>query len=198
MTTTPITPSILYFGTPVVLLSTVNGDGTPNLAPMSSAWALGDTLVLGMSVASQTAANLLERPEVAVNLPSAPLWESVERLAPTTGRDPVPEHKRGVFRHERDKFAAAGLTPLASQKIAPPRVAECPLQFEAEAVRQRPDLRGEFMIIEARVLLVHAHPEIVVPGTSHIDTAAWNPLIYSFRHYFGLAAERGRSFRAEV
>ncbi|MGI8308307.1 hypothetical protein [Saccharopolyspora hattusasensis] len=34
-----IAPSILYFGTPVVLLSTENSDGTANLAPMSSAWA---------------------------------------------------------------------------------------------------------------------------------------------------------------
>jgi hypothetical protein len=35
-----ITPSILYFGTPVVLLSTEKADATFNLAPMSSAWAL--------------------------------------------------------------------------------------------------------------------------------------------------------------
>lgn len=35
-----IEPSILYFGTPVVLLSTENEDGSFNLAPMSSAWAL--------------------------------------------------------------------------------------------------------------------------------------------------------------
>ena len=34
-------PSILYFGTPVVLISSLNADGTANLAPMSSAsgWA---------------------------------------------------------------------------------------------------------------------------------------------------------------
>jgi flavin reductase (DIM6/NTAB) family NADH-FMN oxidoreductase RutF len=30
-------PAILYFGTPVVLIGTSNEDGTPNLAPMSSA-----------------------------------------------------------------------------------------------------------------------------------------------------------------
>jgi flavin reductase (DIM6/NTAB) family NADH-FMN oxidoreductase RutF len=37
--TEPVTiaPSILYFGTTVVLISTENADGTPNLAPMSSA-----------------------------------------------------------------------------------------------------------------------------------------------------------------
>ena len=43
-----IEPSILYFGTPVVLLSTLNEDGSPNLAPMSSAWALGYTVMLGL------------------------------------------------------------------------------------------------------------------------------------------------------
>ncbi len=29
-------PAILYFGTPVVLVSTLNADGSPNLAPISS------------------------------------------------------------------------------------------------------------------------------------------------------------------
>jgi flavin reductase (DIM6/NTAB) family NADH-FMN oxidoreductase RutF len=43
MTDTHVTiePAILYFGTPVVLISTQNEDGTANLAPMSSAWWLG-------------------------------------------------------------------------------------------------------------------------------------------------------------
>ena len=36
-----IEPAILYFGTPVVLVSTLNEDGSANLAPMSSAFWLG-------------------------------------------------------------------------------------------------------------------------------------------------------------
>src|SRR5438067_1026386 len=43
-----ITPPVLYPGTPVVLVSSVNADGSANLAPMSSAWALGDLMVLGL------------------------------------------------------------------------------------------------------------------------------------------------------
>jgi flavin reductase (DIM6/NTAB) family NADH-FMN oxidoreductase RutF len=39
----PAEPSILYFGTPVALLSTLNKDGSANLAPMSSVWWLGGT-----------------------------------------------------------------------------------------------------------------------------------------------------------
>ena len=36
---TTIDPAILYFGTPVVLVSSTNDDGSFNLAPMSSAWS---------------------------------------------------------------------------------------------------------------------------------------------------------------
>ncbi|HEY1915210.1 MAG TPA: hypothetical protein VGH27_06485 [Streptosporangiaceae bacterium] len=53
-----ITPSILYFGTPIVLLSTENQNGSANLAPMSSAWALGQVIVLGLGDDSLRARNL--------------------------------------------------------------------------------------------------------------------------------------------
>jgi flavin reductase (DIM6/NTAB) family NADH-FMN oxidoreductase RutF len=193
-----IAPKILYFGTPVVLLTSENPDGTANLAPMSSAWALGQTVLLGVGVEGQTARNLRERPELVINLPSPELWPQVERLAPLTGRHPVPEAKQGTFRYEPDKFAAAGLTPQPSELVRPPRVAQCPLQFEAKAARVLPDVAGSFLIVEAQVLRVHAAPELVVPGTEHVDPGAWSPLIYNFRHYFGLGAELGHTFRSET
>jgi flavin reductase (DIM6/NTAB) family NADH-FMN oxidoreductase RutF len=193
-----ITPSILYFGTPVVLLSTENEDGTFNLAPMSSAWALGQVMVLGIGVEGQTARNLRCRPELVINLPAPAQWSAVERLAPLTGRSPVPVDKRGTFRFEPDKFAAAGLRPEPSELVRPPRVAECPLQMEARAARVQPDVSGGFLIVEAQVLKVHADPRIVVPGSQHIDPAMWSPLIYNFRHYYGLGAELGHSFRSQT
>jgi flavin reductase (DIM6/NTAB) family NADH-FMN oxidoreductase RutF len=193
-----IEPSILYVGTPVALLSTVNDDGTANLAPMSSAWALDDVVVLGLGTAGQTATNLRARPEVVINYPSPDLWQSVERLAPLTAAAPVPAHKQARFRHEREKFAAAGLTPVASELVTPPRVAECPLQFEATVVQAELDAKGNFLIAQARVLRVHAAERIVVPGTSHVDPAVWSPLIYNFRHYFGVGPELGESFRTET
>jgi flavin reductase (DIM6/NTAB) family NADH-FMN oxidoreductase RutF len=193
-----IEPSILYFGTPVVLLSTENADGTANLAPMSSAWALGRTVVLGLGAAGQSAGNLAERPDLVVNLPDPALWRAVERLAPLTGRDPVPAHKADRFRYEPAKFAAAGLTPVPAELVRPPRVAECPLQLEARAARVRPAADGSFVVVEADVLRVHAAADVVVPGTDHVDPARWQPLIYNFRHYFGLGAELGHTFRSET
>jgi flavin reductase (DIM6/NTAB) family NADH-FMN oxidoreductase RutF len=193
-----ITPSILYFGTPVVLLSTENENGSFNLAPMSSAWALGQVIVLGIGVEGQTAHNLRRRHDLVVNLPAPAQWPTVERLAPLTGRTPVPLSKRDAFRCEPDKFTAAGLRSEPSEVVRPPRVAECPIQLEARATRVQSDVSGAFLIVEAHVLKVHGDPRIVVPGSQHVDPAKWSPLIYNFRHYFGLGTELGHSFRSQT
>src|SRR5262245_43067982 len=145
-----IAPTILYFGTPVVLLSTENENGSFNLAPMSSAWALGQLIVLGLGAEGQTAQNLRSRHDLVINVPAPAQWQAVERLAPLTGRSPVPKHKRGTFRFEQGKFAAAGLRPEPSQLVRPPRVAECPLQMEARAVEVLPGVTGEFLIVQAQ------------------------------------------------
>ncbi|GGJ38857.1 flavin reductase family protein [Streptomyces brasiliensis] len=193
-----IEPSILYFGTPVVLLSTENDDGTFNLAPISSAWALGQTVVLGLGRDGQTARNLGRRPDLVINLPAPDQWQAVERLAPLTGRDPVPATKAVGCRFEPDKFGAAGLCESPSEVVRPPRVAECPIQLEARAERVQPDVSGDFVIAETVVRKVHVDPRIVVPGTDHVDPAAWSPLIYNFRHYFGLGPELGHTYRSQT
>ncbi|RZU21856.1 flavin reductase (DIM6/NTAB) family NADH-FMN oxidoreductase RutF [Streptomyces sp. BK239] len=193
-----LAPAILYFGTPVALLATVNEDGSPNLAPVSSVWALGWSVVLGVGRGSRTVENLAARPEVVINLPGPELWRQVEALAPLTGAEPVPEEKRGVYRHEPDKFAAAGLTPQPAEVVRPPRVGECPLQLEARVTRMTPGGGGEFRIVECEVVRVHVRDDLVVPGTQHVDPSAWSPLIYNFRHYHGLSPEVGFGFRSQT
>src|SRR5260370_36814861 len=94
-----IEPKILYFGTPVVLISTRNEDGSPNLAPMSSAWWLNQSCMLGMSSRSQTVENLLRERQGVLNLPSSDLVNAVDRWALTTGRTPVPEYKGNIGHH---------------------------------------------------------------------------------------------------
>src|SRR5690242_4195831 len=123
-----IDPAILYFGTPVVLVSSTNEDGSANLAPISSAWWLGWSCMLGFGARSKTPANILRTGECVLNLPSVDQVAAVDRLARTTGSDPVPPHKVAMgYRTERDKLGAAGLTPVPSETVAPPRVAECPV-----------------------------------------------------------------------
>lgn len=187
-------PSILYFGTPVALISSENPDGGTNLAPMSSVFWLGWRAVLGLSAASQTAQNLLRYPEAVINLPSVDMAEQVDRLALTTGSDPVPAYKaqRG-YRHERAKFARAGLTPIASETVRPMRAREAPVQLEAriEAVHsiaaEDDALRGKILTFEARILRVHLDAAILLDGDpSRIDPDKWRPLIMSFQKFYGL------------
>jgi len=192
-----ITPSILYIGTPVVLVSTCNPDGSPNLAPMSSAWALGQYMVLGLGGEGQTAANLTRTGECVLNFPAAEQWGAVERLAPLTGKFPVPLDKAQQFRFHADKFGAADLTPIPSQLIAPPRALECPLQFEARVQASYPFGDGDTLVVIVEVVRVHAHPTLVIDD-NHIAPQRWRPLIYNFRHYFGLGPELGKTFRAET
>src|SRR5580692_5086151 len=125
-------PPTLYLGTPVVLISTVNEDGSYNLAPMSSAFWLGWRCLLGLAATSKTTQNLVRTRECVLNLPSSDNVAAVNLLARTTGSNPVPEDKvRRGYRFEHDKFGIAGLTPAPSETVSPPRILECPVQLEA-------------------------------------------------------------------
>jgi len=191
-------PPILYFGTPVVLISTLNPDGTPNLAPMSSAWWLGQRAMLGLANSSQTTANLLRERECVLNLPGVEMVGQVDRIAKTTGSNPVPERKleRG-YRRVADKFACAGLTAIPSDTVAAPRVAECPVQLEATLVR-RHEFGGFASALEVQIERVHADEQILA-APDRIDPDAWRPLIMSFQRFYGLTAEEaGPSRLAEI
>jgi flavin reductase (DIM6/NTAB) family NADH-FMN oxidoreductase RutF len=198
-----IEPKILYFGTPVALISSLNDDGTTNLAPMSSFWALGWTMMLGLLDETKTAENMERHAECVVNVPSPDMWRAVEKLAPLTGKNPVPAIKARQFRYVADKFAAAGLAPLASGIVRPARVAECPVQMEAKVNRlhrmkgERLQQLGGGVAAEVEIIRVHVAEEFVL-GDNYIDPEKWSPLIYNFRHYFRLAKnELGKTFRAE-
>lgn len=198
-----IEPKILYFGTPVALISSLNEDGTTNLAPMSSFWALGWTLMLGLLDETKTAVNLARHAECVINIPSPDMWQQVEKLAPLTGKNPVPEIKAKQFRFEKDKFRAAGLTTLAAEIVKPLRAAECPVHMEAKVHALHPmngqklNELGGGIAAEVEILRVHVSEEYI-QGENYIDPSKWSPLIYNFRHYFRLAPTKlGKTFRAE-
>jgi flavin reductase (DIM6/NTAB) family NADH-FMN oxidoreductase RutF len=187
---------MLYFGTPVVLISSLNADGSTNLAPMSSAWWVGNTAMLGMSVNAQTVRNLRERPHCVLNLVDATMVDAVDRLALLTGRPDVPEYKRARgYRFEPDKFAAAGLTaappPDPDEPGRPAAVAESLIHLDGEVRAIHPidgadsGLRAlEVAIVRTRVdesLLMDQHP-------NYIDPLRWNPMFMKFTEYFTDAA----------
>ncbi|MEO6979435.1 MAG: flavin reductase family protein, partial [Mucilaginibacter sp.] len=161
-------PSILYFGTPVVLIGTKNENGTDNLAPMSSIFWLGWRCVIGLAAASKTTYNLMRNRQCVLNLPSVNEVAAVNRLAKTTGTNPVPDGKllKG-YRFEEDKFGIAGLTKQEGDTVDAPRIQECPVQMEAvvEAVHGLaegdPDQRGKIVTFELRIQKVYLEESIL-------------------------------------
>jgi flavin reductase (DIM6/NTAB) family NADH-FMN oxidoreductase RutF len=189
-----IDPAILYFGTPVVLVSSLNEDGSSNLAPMSSAWWLGSRCMLGFGARSKTPQNILRTGECVLNLPSANLAFMVDRLALTTASNPVPEfkEKRG-YRHEADKFGRSGFSAVPSDLVQPPRALECPVHLEATLRHAHPigaeseEWKGRLIALEVQIERVHIDENIQMEGEANrIDPDKWRPLIMSFQHFYGL------------
>jgi flavin reductase (DIM6/NTAB) family NADH-FMN oxidoreductase RutF len=200
-----IEPAILYLGTPVVLVSSLNPDGSANLAPMSSVWFLGWTAVLGFDASSQTPHNIQRTGECVLNFPGVDLVRAVDRLALSTGRSSVPLHKRALgYRYEADKFALAGLQPVASESVGPPRVRECPIQLEATLAASQPvaardpRLRVPALTLEVTVRRVHVDEQLLVDGEpNRIDPERWHPLLMSFRQFYGRGERLGPSRLAQ-
>ncbi|WP_196803362.1 flavin reductase family protein [Arthrobacter sp. 135MFCol5.1] len=192
---TAITPGAHYFGSLVVLLTTANPDGSTNITPISSAWSLGDHYVMGLGTANQGHANLMRSREVVLNLPEARLAGQIEQIAMTTGMDPLPPQKKRLYRYVPDKWALTGWTSLPSMEVSPLRIAECPVHIEA-TLENSLALDTDMEAVHVRVRKVHVREDLALDAR-HVDVGAWQPLFYTFRHYFGQGHHFGSNTRAE-
>lgn len=184
---------MFYYGFPVVLLTTCDADGKTNISPISSSWCLDGNFVIGIGTQGKAFENITVCPEAVLNLPDARLWPQVEAIAPFTGKHPPSADKQALYRHTDDKFALGAFTAQPSLAVKPARIAECPLQAEARV--EHIHRREAYAVVELSMLHVHAHEDLL-SADNKINPEAWQPLIYSFRHYHGLTETLGRNFRA--
>ncbi|KAF2095119.1 hypothetical protein NA57DRAFT_79606 [Rhizodiscina lignyota] len=193
-----ISPAVLYWGTPVILITTENEDGTHNISGMSSAWWFADRCVLGLLAMSQTTQNMLRTKKCVLNLPSQDMTPHINLLSRTTGTNPVPEYKASLgYTYVKDKFGHAKLTPQKSDLVGSPRIRECPVQMEAEVVdwhemmSDLPDRKGLMLSIEVKTLRVHMLDELRLEGhENRIDTDKWHPLFMVFSEYYGRSEKK--------
>ena len=173
---------------------------------MSSVFWLGWRCVIGLSAFSQTTKNILRTGECVLNLASLNEADAVNKLARTTGSDPVPEGKKqkGYF-YEPGKFKRAGLTPQTADIVQAPLVKECPVQMEAvvEAVHSLAAddeaMKGRIVTIELRIVRVHIEESILMDGHSNrVDPDKWKPLIMSFQKFYSLGEQVHYSTLSEI
>jgi flavin reductase (DIM6/NTAB) family NADH-FMN oxidoreductase RutF len=201
-----VEPAILYFGTPVVLISTKNEDGTFNLAPISSAFWLGWRCVIGIGTNTKTSINMNRTRECVLNLPSVNEVRAVNKLARLTGCNPVPSRKlEKGYRYEPNKFHVADLTPMASEVVDAPGVKECPVQLEAVVTSVSPigeddeKLKNRIICYELKIVKIRVDDHITVDGDlNRVDPDKWRPLMMSFQHFYGLGNRIPGSILAEI
>jgi len=74
------------------------------------------------------------------------------------------------FPPEVDELRQAGLETIASVKVAPPRIAGCPVAFECELFKVV-DVTEERAILLGKPVLLHVEDRFVLdPVRCHIDT----------------------------
>ncbi|HVA94886.1 MAG TPA: flavin reductase family protein [Candidatus Dormibacteraeota bacterium] len=149
---------------PIAWVVSQDANGEVNAAPFSffNAFA-GDPPVVGVGMGSHvpgrpkdSRANIQETRQFVVNLVSE---ENAEKMNITSiGFD------RGV-----DEMREAGLTPLPSICVKPPRIAESPVALECELM-QIVDL-GESGLVLGRVVAMHVRDDLVLDAEKcYIDT----------------------------
>ncbi|MNW54094.1 Flavoredoxin [compost metagenome] len=111
----------MYYGFPVILTSFYDENGVAHVTPSSSSYSLKDMVVLGFNSKGFAAQHLKAGADFVVNLPDPSLQESVSYCGSRSGS-------------EGSKFAAAGLTPEASEHVHAPVVKECPISIACRVV----------------------------------------------------------------
>ncbi len=155
---------------PIGWVSTQDKSGRLNLAPYSffNAFNYTPPIVGFASIgAKDSLRNIRETGEFGWNLATRPLAEQMNQSCA-----PVPP--------EVSEFELAGLTPVASRKIAVPRVAESPVSFECR-LTQLLQLQGvdgvavETWLVLGEVVAVHIARRLLKDGI--YDTAAAQPIL---------------------
>ena len=151
---------------PIAWVTTVSENGVVNAAPFSFFNVMGHeppTVALGLLAGEgrfkDTATNILETGEFVVNLVS----EANAIAMNVTCIDAPPDI---------DELALAGLTPVASHTIRPPRIAQSPVSFECRVLTSLVTGPRQTAVI-GRVVGAHVDPSAVQDRERcHIDTQA--------------------------
>jgi len=178
-------PSVALYPVPTVLVTVGSGEqaniitiswiGTVNQEP--------PMISIAMRRARHSYPLLYQTREFVVNVPRAAQLETVDLAGIESGA-------------HVDKFETYGLSPASASHVAPPLIAECPVNMEC-VVRHQLGLPSHDLFI-GEVLAVH-YDEDVLDEKGKIDIAKLDPVGFADMEYWSLKEQIGKhSFMAPV
>lgn len=148
---------------PIALISTVATNGILNAAPFSFFNVFAEdpvTCVIGLArhedgSKRDTARIIEETGEFVINMVDRNLVEAMNVCAVD-------------FEPEVDEFELAGLTPVESRFVAPPRIAESPVSFECKRTVTLQLSAGRDLVV-SEILTMHARDGLIDPEKLYLD-----------------------------
>ncbi|HEY2385157.1 MAG TPA: flavin reductase family protein [Terriglobia bacterium] len=148
---------------PIALVSTIDAAGNANLAPFSFFAGVGSappTALFCPALRPGGAANAGQRKDTLRNVEQTRefviniISESIAAQANLTAAEVGPEI---------DEFRLSGLTPIASEAVKPPRVAESPAQMECRLLQviYTGDQPSSGVVVLGEVLRFHVREDLV-------------------------------------
>jgi flavin reductase (DIM6/NTAB) family NADH-FMN oxidoreductase RutF len=169
--------------TPVFAVGTYDAQGAPNV--MTVAWggiccSKPPCVSIAVRKATYTYGNLVERKAFTISIPSEEHMLAVDYFGIASGRD-------------ADKFATTGLTPVQSELVDAPYIAEFPLALECKIVHTaelglHTLFVGEILDIKAEDACLSEEGRLLVDA---VKPFSWAP---ADNHYYGTGPDLGRGF----
>jgi flavin reductase (DIM6/NTAB) family NADH-FMN oxidoreductase RutF len=152
---------------PICFASTISKDGQVNLSPFSffNLFSSNPPVVVFSparrvrdNTTKHTLDNVLEVPEVVINIVDYTMVQQVSLSSC--------EYPKDI-----DEFSMSGFTPIASEMVRPPRVAESKVQMECRVIEVKPlgTEGGSGNLVICEVLVMHIADEILNDERNMID-----------------------------
>jgi flavin reductase (DIM6/NTAB) family NADH-FMN oxidoreductase RutF len=154
---------------PIALVTTISSNG-PNAAPFSFFNVLAvDPPMVMFSIGTRpsgaekdTLRNLREHPELVIHIVDV---EHAHQMNLCSAPHPA----------DVNEIDIANFTSAASKMVRPPRILECPVQFECKLESITPYGKVPYHLVIAQVVYMHFRQDIVGP-TYSIDQRKLNPV----------------------
>jgi flavin reductase (DIM6/NTAB) family NADH-FMN oxidoreductase RutF len=176
-------PGTMLYPTPVFVVGTYDASRRPNV--MTVAWggiccSKPPCVAISVRKATYTYGNLMERRAFTISLPAEDQVAAADYFGVVSGR-------------ETDKFAATGLTPVASDLVEAPYVGEFPLVLECKVVHVaelglHTLFAGEILDVKIEESCLDAKGR---PTAELVRPIWWGP---SDNRYYGLGEDLGKGF----
>jgi flavin reductase (DIM6/NTAB) family NADH-FMN oxidoreductase RutF len=153
---------------PVAFISTLSEDGVLNAAPFSwNTVACVSPPILAFSP-GRTPGRVDLKQDTLRNVEST--GEFVSNVVTCDIERRMVECSR-PWSPDVDEFATAGLTPVASDVVAAPRIGESRVSFECRVERIMRMGDGDGTLVLGRVVRIHLHPDVFADGRLDLSAA---------------------------